>query len=152
MTHRHVIASGLTRREWLRRAGLVSGGAIAASAFPEWAYALHGQPGDQISAMRAQLGAAPITTSELAPNLSMLAGPGGNVVVSRGADGKIIVDTFVQPAWTNLAAALDKLGNEKVTTVIDTHWHFDHSDNNGAFRKMGAGIVAHENTKKRMAE
>ena len=151
MTHEHLIASGLTRREWLRRAGLVSGGAIAASAWPEWAYAFHGQPGDQIAAMRAQLGAAPITTTDLAPNLSMLAGPGGNVVVSRGADGKIVVDTFVQPAWTNLAAALDKLGNEKVTTVIDTHWHFDHSDNNGAFRKIGAGIVAHDNTKKRMS-
>ena len=148
----HLIAAGLTRREWLRRAGLVSGGAIAAAALPEWSYALHGQPGDQIAAMRAQLGAAPITTTELAPNLSMLAGPGGNVVVSRGTDGKIVVDTFVQPAWTNLTAALDKLGNEKVATVIDTHWHFDHSDNNGAFRKIGAGIVAHDNTKKRMSE
>ena len=152
MTHEHLIASALTRREWLRRAGLVSGGAIAVSAWPEWADAFHGQPGDVIAAMRAQLGAAPITTTELAPNLSMLAGPGGNVVVSRGADGKIVVDTFVQPAWSNLATALDQLGNEKVATVIDTHWHFDHSDNNGAFRKLGAGIVAHDNTKKRMGE
>jgi glyoxylase-like metal-dependent hydrolase (beta-lactamase superfamily II) len=151
-TNGDLIASGLTRREWLRRAGLVSGGAIAAAALPEWAYAFHGQPGDQIAAMRAQLGAAPITSTELAPNLSMLAGPGGNVVVLRGSDGKILVDTFVQPAWTNLTAALDKLGNEKVATVIDTHWHFDHSDNNGAFRKIGAGIVAHDNTKKRMSE
>jgi cyclase len=145
MTNGHLIASALTRREWLQRAGLISGGAIVA-------YAFHGQPGDPIAAMRAQLGAAPIATTELAPNLSMLAGPGGNVVVSRGADGKIVVDTFVQPAWTNLAAALDTLGKEKVTTVIDTHWHFDHADNNAAFRKIGAGIVAHDNTKKRMSE
>jgi cyclase len=152
MTNGHLIASALTRREWLQRAGLISGGAIVASAWPEWAYAFHGQPGDPIAAMRAQLGAAPIATTELAPNLSMLAGPGGNVVVSRGADGKIVVDTFVQPAWTNLAAALDTLGKEKVTTVIDTHWHFDHADNNAAFRKIGAGIVAHDNTKKRMSE
>ena len=152
MTNGHLIASALTRREWLRRAGLVSGGAIVVSAWPEWASAFHGQPGDAIAGMRAQLGAAPITTTELAPNLSMLAGPGGNVVVSRGADGKIVVDTFVQPAWTNLTAALDQLGKEKVTTVIDTHWHFDHADNNGAFRRIGAGIVAHDNTKKRMSE
>ncbi len=144
--------STLTRREWLRRAGVWSGSVMAVSAWPEWAHAFHGQPGDQIAAMRAQLGAAPITATELAPHLSMLAGPGGNVVVSRGADGKIVVDTFVQPAWTNLTAALDKLGTEKVTTVIDTHWHFDHADNNGAFRKMGAGVVAHDNTKKRMSE
>ena len=63
-----------------------------------------------------------------------------------------MVDTFVQPAWTNLKAALDKLGNERITTVIDTHWHFDHADNNEAFRKEGAAIVAHDNTKKRLSE
>ena len=152
MSHAQIFSSAISRREWLRRAGLFSGSAVVVSAWPEWAFAFHGQPGDPIAAMRAQLGAAPITTTELAPNLSMLAGPGGNVVVSRGADGKIVVDTFVQPAWTNLAAALDKLGNEKVATVIDTHWHFDHADNNGAFRKMGAAIVAHDNTKRRMSE
>src|SRR5688572_20226438 len=119
MSHAQIFSSVVSRREWLRRAGLFSGSAVVVSAWPEWAYAFHGQPGDPIAAMRAQLGAAPITSTELAPNLSMLAGPGGNVVVSRGADGKIVVDTFVQPAWTNLAAALDKLGKEKITSVID---------------------------------
>ena len=102
--------------------------------------------------MRAQMGALPITSSTLGPNLTMLAGPGGNVVVLNGADGKVVVDTFVQPAWTSLKAALDKLGNQKITNVIDTHWHFDHSDNNEALRKEGAGIIAHDNTKKRMSE
>ena len=153
MNHAQTLSSALSRREWLRRAGLWSGGGLVVSACPQWAYAFTHQPAaDQIAAMRAQLGAAPITTSELGPNLSMLAGPGGNVVVSRGADGKIVVDTFVQPAWTNLKAALDKLGNQKITTVIDTHWHFDHSDNNAALHKEGAAIVAHDNTKRRMSE
>jgi glyoxylase-like metal-dependent hydrolase (beta-lactamase superfamily II) len=67
-------------------------------------------------------------------------------------DGKVVVDTFVQPAWHNLKAALDTLGNQRVANVIDTHWHFDHSDNNAEFRKLGAAIVAHDNTKKRMSE
>jgi cyclase len=153
MSDTHFFNSVMTRREWLRRAGLVSGSAVVVSAWPEWAWAHQpAQAPDAIAAMRAQLGAAPITSSELGPNLTMLAGPGGNVVVSRGADGKIVVDTFVQPAWTGLKAELDKLGNQKIATVIDTHWHFDHSDNNAALRKEGAGIVAHENTKKRMSE
>jgi cyclase len=153
MSDTYFFSSVMTRREWLRRAGFVSGSAVVVSAWSEWAWAHQpAQAADAIAAMRAQLGAAPITTSELGPNLTMLAGPGGNVVVSRGADGKIVVDTFVQPAWTNLKTALDTLGNQKITTVIDTHWHFDHSDNNGAFRKEGAGIVAHDNTKKRMSE
>ena len=144
--------NGWTRREWLRQAGLLSSGAVVTTAWPEWAYALVHQPADQISAMRTQLGAAPIETTSLGPNISLLSGPGGNVVALTGADGKIVVDTFVQPAWNNLKAALDKLGNQKIATVIDTHWHFDHSDNNGAFRKEGAAIVAHDNTKKRMGE
>ena len=80
-----------TRREWLRRVSLVSGGAVAAAAWPDWAYALGHQPGDQIAAMRAQLGAAPITNTSLGPNLTMLAGPGGNVVVLNGGDGKVVV-------------------------------------------------------------
>jgi glyoxylase-like metal-dependent hydrolase (beta-lactamase superfamily II) len=142
----------LSRREWLRRAGLVSGSALVASAFPEWLLAQPAAPADQITAMRAQLGAAPITSTALGPDLTLLAGPGGNVVVLNGGDGKVIVDTFVQPAWTGFKAALDKLGNQKIATVIDTHWHFDHADNNGALRKEGAAIVAHDNTKKRMSE
>lgn len=145
----------LSRREWLRRAALVSGGAIVVSSWPEWAYALHPQPAaaqDAIAGMRAQLGAIPVTSTSLGPNLTLLAGPGGNVVVLNGGDGKVVVDTFVQPAFTALNTELGKLGNQKLATVINTHWHFDHSDNNEALRKAGAGVVAHDNTKKRMAE
>ena len=36
--------------------------------------------------------------------------------------------------------------------LIDTHWHFDHADNNENFRKAGAAVLAHENTRKRMTE
>ena len=141
-----------TRREWLRQAGLLAGGAAIAAGWPEWAYAVAHQPGDQLAQMRAGMAAAPVTSASLAPNVTMLAGPGGNVLVLTGGDGKVVVDTFVQGAWNNLKAALDTLGNQKIATVIDTHWHFDHSDNNGAFRKEGAQIVAHDNTKKRMSE
>jgi cyclase len=143
-----------TRREWLRQAGLLTGSAAVISAWPEWAYG-YGQPAaatDQLAAMRSQMGAAPVTSSTLTPSMTMLAGPGGNVVVLNGADGKVVVDTFVQPAWNNLKAALDKLGNQRIATVIDTHWHFDHADNNAPLRKLGAEIVAHDNTKKRLSE
>lgn len=140
-----------SRREFLFRSAIVSGGAAAFSALPEWAWAFHAQ-GDQLAQMRAGMGATPITSQSLAPNLTMLAGPGGNVLVLNGADGKVIVDTFVQPAWSNLEIALDKIGPQKIATVIDTHWHFDHADNNGPLRKEGAQVVAHDNTKRRMTQ
>ena len=147
--------SSLTRRDWLRRAGVISGSAALVGVLPEWAFAFRGQPAaatDQLAAMRAQIGAAPITSASLGPNVTMLAGPGGNVVVLNGPDGKVVIDTFVQPAWPSLKATLDKIGSQRIATLIDTHWHFDHADNNGAFRKEGAQIVAHDNTKKRLSE
>jgi cyclase len=142
----------LSRRDWLRSAGVLSGSALLTAALPSWAEAFyHGQP-DQLAQMRAGMGATPITSQSLGANLTMLAGPGGNVVVLNGADGKVVVDTFVQPAWTALKAALDKMGNQRIATVIDTHWHFDHADNNESFRKAGAAIVAHDNTAKRLSQ
>lgn len=109
-------------------------------------------PTDPLAAMRAQMGAAPIEAQVLAKNLTLLSGPGGNVVVLNGPDGKILVDTFLLPAWPKLKKTLDGLGNAPLTTVIDTHWHFDHTDNNANLHAAGATVLAHENTKARMAE
>jgi len=110
------------------------------------------QAADPIAERRAQMGAAPIVATRLADNLTMLSGPGGNVIVLYGPDGKLVVDTFVQPAWTSLNQMLDTMGTPPVKLLIDTHWHFDHTDNNENFRKAGAAILAHVNTKKRMSE
>jgi glyoxylase-like metal-dependent hydrolase (beta-lactamase superfamily II) len=44
------------------------------------------------------------------------------------------------------------MGSAPIRTLIDTHWHFDHADNNANFRMAGAQILAHENTKKRLLE
>ena len=106
----------------------------------------------QVAAMRAQFGGMPIQAQPLTEGLTLLSGPGGNVVVLNGADGKLMGDTFVQPAWPHLKDALESIGKDPVKTVIDTHWHFDHSDNNASLRAAGATLVAHENTKKRMSE
>jgi cyclase len=108
------------------------------------------QPQDPLAAFRAQIGAVPIQTRPLRDNLTMLSGPGGNVVVLHGADGLIVVDTFVAPAWPKLEESLKALG-APVKFVINTHWHFDHTDNNAPLHAAGAVVVAHENTKRRMS-
>jgi len=107
---------------------------------------------DLLASIRARFNAAPIQTQKLADNVTMLSGPGGSVVVLNGPDGKFVVDTFVAPAWPKLKEALDGLGNAPVKYVIDTHWHFDHTDNNAPLHAAGATVLAHENTKKRMSE
>jgi glyoxylase-like metal-dependent hydrolase (beta-lactamase superfamily II) len=51
-----------------------------------------------------------------------------------------------------LKAALDGLDGSPIKSLIDTHWHFDHADNNANFRKAGAGVIAHENTRTRLMQ
>ena len=155
------IAGRITRREMLQATTGLAGGALLTRLFPEtlsramstaWAQQPSAPPADPVAAIRAQMGGAPIEAQKLADNLTLLSGPGGNVVVLNGADGKLIVDTFVSPALSKLKAALDGIGNAPLKFVINTHWHFDHTDNNAALRTFGATILAHENTKKRMSE
>jgi glyoxylase-like metal-dependent hydrolase (beta-lactamase superfamily II) len=150
-----------TRRAMLRNSAGFVGSAFLAQLFP--ASLLRASvpgprkqgasaPTDRLAAMRAQMGAAPIEAQPLEKNLTLLSGPGGNVLVLNGPDGKVMVDTFLLPAWPKLKETLDGLGNAPVKTVIDTHWHFDHTDNNGNLHAAGATVLAHENTKTRMAE
>src|SRR5204862_2729418 len=123
-----------TRREWLRMMAAMGAGALVEGLFPrELARAAAGgilqQPQDPVAAFRARIGAIPIQAQPLAENLTLLAGPGGNVVVLRGSDGLVVVDTFVTPAWPRFQESLKGLG-APVKFVINTHWHFDHTDNN----------------------
>ena len=150
-----------TRREMLRNSAGFAGSALLAQLFPA-SLVRAGVPDflqqattastDRLTAMRAQMGSAPIQSQRLAENLTLLSGPGGNVVVLNGSDGKIVVDTFLMPAWPKLKETLDGLGNAPLKTVINTHWHFDHTDNNANLHAAGATVLAHENTKTRMAE
>jgi cyclase len=106
---------------------------------------------DPLAALRARHGAAPIVTLALGDRLAMLSGPGGNVAVLSGPDGTIAVDTFVQPARAALKHVLDARGG-RLAAAINTHWHFDHTDNNALFRQSGAIVVAHANTVRRLSE
>jgi cyclase len=148
-----------TRRAMLRDSATLAGSAFLAHLFPVTllrasapSYAQQAPPADPVAAVRAQWGVAPIQAQKLADNLTLLSGPGGNVVVLNGPDGKFIVDTFLSPAWPKLKDALDTIGNAPLKFVIDTHWHFDHTDNNAPLHAAGATVLAHENTKKRMSE
>ena len=151
-----LLLKSTTRRELLRGTAAVGGAAFLAHLFPHSlvaAYAQQSAPaGDPVAAMRAQMGSAPIQSQKLAENLTLLSGPGGNVVVLNGPDGKFVVDTFLSPAWPKLKETLDGIGGAPLKLVIDTHWHFDHTDNNALLHAAGATVLAHENTKKRMSE
>src|SRR6267154_4303904 len=149
-----------SRREMLRGSVRLAGSAFPAHLLPATllrasaaSYAQQApSAADLVASMRAKFNAAPVQTQQLANNVTMFSGPGGSVVVLNGPDGKFVVDTFVAPAWPKLKKALDGIDNAPVKYVIDTHWHFDHADNNAPLHAAGATVLAHENTKKRMSE
>ena len=151
-----MMANDVTRRDLLKRAGVLGGAAIAAQLIPpSVARALAQQPAaaaDPLAAMRAQMAATPIQQTRLTNLIVMFSGPGGNVVVRNGEEGKVVVDTFVQGAFDGLKQRLDAIGNAPIVATINTHWHFDHADNNESFRKTGSKLIAHENTKRRLAQ
>src|SRR5271163_2722402 len=121
-----LIQKQTTRREMLRGSAALAGSACLSQLFPGsfLRAAVAGYPqqapaADPAATFRAQMGAAPIQSQKLRDNLTMLSGPGGNVVVLNGPDGKFIVDTFVAPARPRLEEALDGLGSAPVEYVID---------------------------------
>jgi len=93
-----------------------------------------------------------IQTVDVAPGVHMLIGSGGNIGVSSGEDGVIIVDDQYAPLTEKIAAAVAKINNRAIRFVINTHWHGDHTGGNENVGKAGAVIVAHANVRERMSQ
>ena len=91
-----------------------------------------------------------ISTIQVAPSIYMLQGSGGNIGVSIGDDGALIVDDQFAPLTDKIVTAIAELTDQPVEYVINTHFHYDHTDGNENFGRLGAAIVAHENSRVRM--
>jgi cyclase len=82
----------------------------------------------------------------------MITGMGGNIGVSAGEDGVLIIDDQFAPLAEKIAAQLGELGSDKPKYVINTHYHGDHTGSNAFFHShKGATIFAHENVRIRLA-
>lgn len=93
-------------------------------------------------------------TTEVAPGLFMLMGvggfTGGNIGVSVGNDGVVVIDDSMPPFLPQLKAALAELTDEPIDFLINTHLHGDHIGNNAAFAESGAYIISHETLRSRL--
>lgn len=92
-----------------------------------------------------------VRTETVAPDLHVLFGAGGNVAVSIGESGVLMVDDQFPEMVPKLKTAIADLGGDGVDFVINTHWHFDHADGNSALAGDGAWIVAQANTRRMMS-
>jgi glyoxylase-like metal-dependent hydrolase (beta-lactamase superfamily II) len=92
-----------------------------------------------------------IKVERLAPGVAVLFGAGGNIGLSFGEDGNVIIDDQFAPLVPKIEAAVKSVDPDPVRFVINTHWHGDHTGGNEAFGRAGAVIVAHDNVRRRMS-
>ena len=89
--------------------------------------------------------------TKVAGNVYMLEGAGGNIGVSVGDDGILIVDDQYAPIADKIRASLKEIGaDKKLRFILNTHWHGDHTGGNVVFGPE-APIIAHDNVRKRMS-
>lgn len=93
-----------------------------------------------------------IRAEQVAPGIAVLFGRGGNIGVSHGDDGTVLIDDQFAPLTGRIQAAIEGLGADPVRFLINTHWHGDHTGGNENFGEAGAVIMAHDNVRIRMAE
>jgi len=88
--------------------------------------------------------------TKVSGNVYMLEGAGGNIGVSVGTDGILIVDDQFAPLADKIRAALKGLNQGKLRFILNTHWHGDHTGSNAQFGPE-ATIIAHDNVRKRLS-
>jgi glyoxylase-like metal-dependent hydrolase (beta-lactamase superfamily II) len=93
-----------------------------------------------------------IITVPLRGNINVLMGSGGNIVVLSGSEGKFLVDSGIRPSKDKLQAAFNEISPSPLKYVVNTHWHWDHTDGNEWMHEAGATIIAQKNTLKHLSE
>jgi glyoxylase-like metal-dependent hydrolase (beta-lactamase superfamily II) len=104
----------------------------------------------QLQDLDEQLRTTAIKPQKIADNFYVLFGVGGNIIVSLGKDGVLLVDDQFPQMVPKYKATIAELGGGKIDYVINTHWHFDHADGNQVLGAEGARIVSHEISREMM--
>jgi cyclase len=91
-----------------------------------------------------------IKTMAVGKGVYMLTGAGGNIGISAGADGILLIDSQFAQLHDKIKAALAAIAPGPVRFLCNTNWHYDHTSGNEPFAKDGAVIIAHEKARLRM--
>lgn len=92
-----------------------------------------------------------ITTKKITDRIYMLQGEGGNIGISVGEDGVLMIDTQFAPLADKIRAAVGEISDKKIKYIINTHYHHDHTDGNIEFG-ADAVVIAHENLRMSLEE
>src|SRR5262249_46690230 len=136
-----------SRRQFLASTGLAS---LSLALKPTRASAQH--EGDHlVTQIRDAAATGKIEVQSLRGKVSVLMGSGGNIAVLTGGDGKLLIDAGIPGTRMEITKALAALSGDPIKHLINTHWHFDHTDGNEWLHAAGASIIAHENTRKHLS-
>jgi cyclase len=91
-----------------------------------------------------------IQAKQISSGFYVLFGAGGNIGVSVGKEGILLVDNQYTPLYGKIMQALRRISDQPIRFVVNTHWHGDHIGGNEQMAKNGAVIVAHENVRTRL--
>jgi glyoxylase-like metal-dependent hydrolase (beta-lactamase superfamily II) len=106
-----------------------------------------------VAAQEQDFSKVEIKTTQLAANVFLLQGDGGNITAAAGSDGALLVDDSYAPLADKIRAAIKAAagGDKAVRYVINTHYHYDHTLGNLPFIQGGAVVIAQDNIRTRLA-
>jgi len=138
----------INRRSFLQIGAMAGAEALA----PRWMRAQAASLPDRVVQGRAAALNAPITTTKLYDNVYLLLnGAGGNMALQTGPEGNILVDSSFTTAAPKIRAAIAAVSHDAPDALINTHWHYDHTDGNEGMHAAGFTIFAHRKTRERMS-
>ena len=91
-----------------------------------------------------------IKAEKVSDDLYVLFGIGGNIAVSVGEQGVLLVDDQFPQMMDKIKAAVKALGGNGIDFVVNTHWHFDHAEGNLALGPKGVWLVSQANSREMM--
>jgi glyoxylase-like metal-dependent hydrolase (beta-lactamase superfamily II) len=114
-------------------------------------FAKHSFPPDGLVALsRVAYQQTPLSTSEVRRGVFVFTGAGGNITAIEGSLGCTVVDSGFGPRLAEIEAGLAAAVPQAPRWLINTHWHFDHTDGNAAFAAADATMLAHANCRFRL--
>ncbi|MEO5891480.1 MAG: MBL fold metallo-hydrolase [Ferruginibacter sp.] len=137
--------ANISRGQFIRTAGLLTAGMIFA---PRDIFAQE----SPVITIKNAAAKTPIKVQALRGNIHVLQGSGGNIGVFNGPEGKVMIDAGIAVSKPRIVKAMNNISSKPVKYLVDTHWHFDHTDGNEWVHQAGATIIGHENTRKNLSK
>ena len=142
------VRTELNRREALKSiAGITSVATFGTLPLSASASSFHGE----FYSEEHEFAQAGVKVEKLTDNIYLLTGVGGNIAILTGKDDTLQIDAGNSGTTPKVLEAIKGVTEKSVRTLINTHWHADHTGGNADIAKQGGRIFAHDNVRKRLS-